>query len=194
MALITKINLLDVFFLILYLRICYVAISRGFFSELVRVTGIFLAGLVAFNYYSPLAIKLGERIIFLKPQYLNFICFSLLILVGNIIAALLSKIIAVFSTKEERTFDEKIFSLLMGLVRSVFLTSLIFFIFYLSPFNKNYISQGYAYRLFKNTAPIVYLAAVNFYSKFKPAILPNEEVKRYYDIKTVLSGSDKKGN
>ncbi|MCX5712528.1 MAG: CvpA family protein [Candidatus Omnitrophica bacterium] len=85
-------NWLDVFVLILMIRVVYVATTRGFISELFKLIGVLVAIYLSFHYYTLLAdfirskLPVDER---MPLQFLDFICFVALAGIGYSIFAII---------------------------------------------------------------------------------------------------------
>lgn len=185
MEIISRLKLIDFFFLLLCLRIIYTAVSGGILIEIFRILGLFFGSIFAFHYYPFLAAKienslslpLGEKVI----PYLYSFSFFFLTLGIKMVFSLLGRIVNTFFKKEKTSFKEKWFSLGLGLARTTFLSSIIIFFLFLSPFHGESFSKSFSYQAFKNIAPAIYLGSVEFYHKFNPRIKLNKEVKKYYE-------------
>lgn len=192
MQIIEKINLIDIFFLIVGLRIIYIAASGGIIKEIFKITGSLGGAFLAFHYYSPFASMIGEKIPFLNEQYIGFLPFFFIFSVLVIFFSFLGKLINLFLKREELSLEEKSVALFAGIFRFIFFTSVVIFGLSLLPVDKKYYQGSFSYRMFKNVAPGIYLGTVEFYSKFNQKAVVNEEVKKYYEVKESLSGSSAK--
>lgn len=198
MEIIEKLELIDLFFLILCLRISYIAVSGGILKEILKILGLLCGSILAFHYYPFLAIRIEDKFLFLsflrqKERSFCFVSYLLIFVATLIVISLLRGIVIYFFKKEKISIKEKLSSLFAGLLRFVFLASIIIFFFYLTSLHPKYYSNSVSYRVFKNIAPQTYLVFFKFYNKFDSQIKINKEVEEYYETKKFLSGSNKKG-
>ncbi len=143
-----QINWVDIFVLILVVRICFIAAKCGFPIELFKFMGTIAAIYFSFHYFVILSdyinnwLALGER---LPLEFLQFIVFVLLAISGYAAFILLRSILYRFLKMEAVSALNKWGSLILGITRGVFLSSLIIFAMFIS-------SIGY----FKNSAKASY--------------------------------------
>jgi len=186
--------IIDIFFLILCLRIIYIAVSRGIVSEGFKLIGTLLGGLCAFRWYKFLDTYTG-RVPFLNRQYLDFISFLAIFLSIHAIISLIRFIITSLFKRKEIPVKERWISLFVGMVRAVFLSSVFVFMMHLSSPNPQYLTQSKSTRIFKNIAPKIYLVVARTMSGASgEESLTNKEVREYYETATFLSGDNPKGN
>lgn len=186
-------GLIDLIFLILWLRITYEAASKGIFVEIFKILALFINSVLTFQFYSLLAGKISNKIPFLTEGYVKALTAILLFVVIGIIFGLIIKIIAALFKREEISFAEKMGALVFGFLRTIFLASVLVFFLYLFPAQPHFIN-GYTSKIFKNVAPKVYLMTAGIYSKLSPQLAINTEVQRIYEIKDDLPGDNQKGN
>jgi len=174
---------IDLFFLILCLRIIYVSVSKGVLQENFKVVGIFISSFFAFQYFSLLTNNINSKISFLNPKYLYFISFLLIFLGIGIVFNLLWLIISLLFKQEQKEIGQpqKWLGFFLGSFRAFFLSSIIIFLLYLSPLNSQYFNDTISYRVFKNIAPKIYQLFFKFYSKFNTEARLNKEVEEYYE-------------
>lgn len=187
-------GLIDLFFLIICLRIFYISISRGFLSESFKILGLLSGSFFAFQYYFFIGGILSKRIPFLHPESFYFIAFLLILLGIGIIFSFLRIIVTFLFKKKERSFTEKGLSFLIGGLRASFFISVIIFLLHLLPFNSLYFRHTLSYDIFKNIAPKFYLVSFNLYKKIIPIATLNKEVEEYYGTKKTLSRDNKERN
>jgi len=165
-------NWVDIFFVIILIRTCYVAVKNGFPAELFRLLGIILAIYLSLHYY----INFSDYIIGyagaknLPPEYLTFISFVVLVILGYLIFTLLGKVFSRFIKMEAIPNLNRWGSLILGIARSFLLVSLLIFIFVIAPtgYFRNSVNNSYSgKRLFK-IAPAAYTWLWNsIMSKFR---------------------------
>jgi len=185
---------IDLIFLILCLRVVYIAISRGIVSESFKLVGLLLGSFFAFHYYFLLANKISDTIPFLSREY--FLLFSfLLILLGIRLIFTLSRLIVTFFFKKDQVyFKKRVVLLFLGAFRASLIGSIVFFSLYLSPLDSRHFCHSISYSIFKNVGPKIYLIAFKGYDKISPKILVNKEIKEYYEAEKPLPGNSKKGH
>ncbi|UCC95168.1 MAG: CvpA family protein [Candidatus Omnitrophota bacterium] len=192
MEAIKRVGLIDFLFLLLVLRIGYIAVSKGVTAEIFKTLGISIGSFFAFQYYPSLAEQINKKVIILNKAYLDAISF-LLIFIGIVgIFSLLRRMVAFLVHKKEISLQERRVSLCVGILRYAFFSSAMIFFLYLSPLNPEHFEKSISFKLFKNIAPKMYLTGMSFYNKFEPAIVTNKEVKKYYEAKESLSRIRKK--
>jgi uncharacterized membrane protein required for colicin V production len=193
MGIFSGFGLIDIFFIILCLRITYEAVSKGIFVEIFKILALFINSIFTFQFYSFFAGKISEKISFLDQNYVKAITAVLMFFIIGIVFGLLVKIIDALFKKKEIIFAEKMAAMVLGFVRLAFLTSMLVFFLHLFPAAPQFIS-GYTSRIFRPIAPKTYLVLAEGFNKIIPAFTVNTEVKSIYEAKSDLSGSNQKGN
>jgi len=175
-------NWVDILFVILLIRICYVAIKNGFPVELFKFLGTVSAVYLSLHYYiifpDYIVGRIGAKNIPL--EYLTFFSFVGLAILGYLIFILLSKVFSRFIQLEAVPNLNKWGSFILGIIRSFLLVSLIIFIFVIAPtaYFINSVNNSYSgKRLFK-IAPTTYtwlwdsiMSKFRTQEKFNDAIL-----------------------
>jgi membrane protein required for colicin V production len=153
-------NWVDILFVILLLRTCYIAVKNGFPSEFFRLLGIILATYLSLHYYINFSDYInsftGKKNA--PPEYLTLITFLVLVVAGYLLFALLGRLVSRFIQLEAVPVLNKWGSFILAIVRSFLLVSLIIFIFVIAPgtYFKNSVANSYSgKRLFK-IAPATY--------------------------------------
>lgn len=182
---------IDLFFLILCLRVIYISISRGILREGFKVLSFFLGSFFAFHYYTSLSGIISANAPFLNREYFLFISFLLIFLGITLIFAILRLIVTFFFKKGDKRLSERVLLFVIGAFRASLLASVIIFSLHLSPLDSKYFCHSMACNLFKNVGPRIYLTTFKVYNKFNPEIILNKEVKEYYEVKKFLSRSSK---
>jgi uncharacterized membrane protein required for colicin V production len=155
-----RFNWVDILFVIILLRTCYVAVKNGFPSEFFRLLGMLLAIYLSFHYYINFSDYINSFFIKknLPPEHLTFITFAVLVVVGYLIFALLGRIVSRFIHLEAVPALNRWGSLILAIARSFLTVSLVIFIFVIAPgsYLKNSVANSYSgKRLFK-IAPATY--------------------------------------
>jgi len=153
-------NWVDVFFVILLIRICYVAIKNGFSVELFKLLGTLSAVYLSLHYYIIFSDDIVSRISekFKPLEDLTFFSFIALAVLGYLIFMLLGKVFSRFIQMEAVPNLNKWGSLILSIMRGFLLVSLIIFVFVIAPWGyfRNSVNDSYSgKRLFK-IAPMTY--------------------------------------
>jgi len=179
---------IDVFFLILCLRVIYSAIARGIVCEGFKIASLVASSLCALHWYGFLD-AYAERTAFLNKQYLDFISFLVIFFSIHAIFSLARLIATSLFKRKEIPIKERWVLLFVGSSRAVLLSSVILFMLHLSPLDPQYFAQGISSRIFKNIAPKFYLVALQVViGAGDGQSLINKEVQEYYETATFLSG------
>jgi len=184
--------LIDLFFLILLLRIIYIAVLKGVLRESFKVAGFLVGSLIAFQYYSIFADQVTRKISFLNKGSLCFISFLLILLSIQVVFMFLRVIVCCVHKKEEISLLERRLTFFVGTARAILTTSVVMFMMYLSPLDAKYFNESISYNAFKNIAPKVYLMSFGAYSNINKGVVLNEEVKEYYETKKSISRNNTK--
>jgi uncharacterized membrane protein required for colicin V production len=166
-------NWVDIFVVILLIRISYVAIKNGAFPELFKFLGVVLGTYLSLHYYTKLADFLKT---FVKSEVASIELFDLLsliilIVLGYIIAALLREGLMRFIKVEVLSTVNKWAALILGLLRGILVSSLLIYLFSLPVISylKKSAADSFLSRRIVKVAPSVYQGIWNnFMSKFMP--------------------------
>lgn len=186
MEVIERLGLIDFFVLILFLRIIYSAISRGFISEGVKTIGLIIGGILAFHVYPKLSIVASEKFLFLAKKQLDTIAFLIILASVTIVFSLVRKILVLLFQAKELSAPEKWISLFVGGFRFSFLASVLFFIAYTASITPAYIERSFSYRALRGIAPKAYLISCALAGRVIEAIHANKEVEEYYEAKNIV--------
>ncbi|MDD5552981.1 MAG: CvpA family protein [Candidatus Omnitrophica bacterium] len=125
---------MDIFFLIIFIRVAYVALKNGFPAELFKLLGTLFAIYLSLHYYVDLSDYLtGQVKINFLPEYLALFSFAALALFGYFSFAFLGRLLSRFMQMEAAPKLNKWGGLILGLARSFLLASLIIFSFVVIP-------------------------------------------------------------
>lgn len=153
-------NWVDIFFVIILLRTCYVAAKHGFIVELFRLLGTILAIYLSLHYY----INFSDYIIEQTPaknlpvEYPAFFSFVVLAVIGYLFFVFLGKAFSRFFHTEAASTLNRWGSLILGIARSFLFASLIMFIFVVAPvgyFRKS-VDSSYSGKYLLKVAPEAY--------------------------------------
>jgi len=156
-----QINWVDIFILILFVRVCYIAAKGGFPIELFKFIGTITAVYLSLHYYIVLSdylinwLSLGGR---MPLEFLQFIVFLLLAAGGYYIFVLLRGIFSRFIKMEAVSTLNKWGSLILGIARAIILGSLIMFMLVISSveYFKNSVKASYTGKRLFLVAPDTY--------------------------------------
>lgn len=170
---IKQFNWVDIFVIILLLRICYIAVKKGFTFESFKFLGTILAVYLALHYYTVLSDWFRGRLPATEErmplEFLDFLFFVLLALLGYGIFFLLREALSRFIKMEAVPRLNKWGGLVLGAGRGILLASLVVYVLIISSIDyfKESAQQSYlGSRLFQ-VAPSTYTAIWNnLMSKF----------------------------
>ncbi|MDD4955867.1 MAG: CvpA family protein [Candidatus Omnitrophica bacterium] len=171
-------GLIDIFFLILWLRITYEAASKGLFIEILKILALFINSVFTFQFYPFIAEKLTNKVSFLGKDLTNGITAIVLFVILAIVVGLIIKIIDALFKRKEIAFAEKIAAIILGFVRVLFLTSVLVFFLHLFSAQAGFFG-GYTSQLLKGIAPKTYLATAKGIGKVFPGFVANAEVEKF---------------
>ncbi len=178
---IKQINWIDIFVIILLVRICYIAGEHGLLLESFKFLGTLSAVYLSLHYYKGLSDSIQNSIGLEDPPTHLFNLFSVIILaiIGYGIFALLRKGFSKLVKMEAEAHLNRWGGLVLGIIRGFLFSSLIIFIFVVSDseyLNKSVISSYSGEYVFK-IAPATYSSLWNnFFSKFMPQEKLNEAI------------------
>ena len=126
--------LIDLFFLILCLRVTYISATRGILRESFKIGGLLVGALFALHYYFSLGDYISKKILFLGKDYPYLVSFLLILLSIGVVFSLSRSIVTLLfkNKKEEISAEERWVSVFMGGFRAVFLSSIVIFLLHQS--------------------------------------------------------------
>ncbi|MBN1913908.1 MAG: CvpA family protein [Candidatus Omnitrophica bacterium] len=171
MEIIKRLNWLDIFYVIVLVRIFYVTLCSEFTRELFKFLGAMLAAYLSLHYY----ISLGG--LFLKITHLSktfipfltFLSFILLAVLGYIIFIVLRNIFFRFFNIQPNPELDKWGGLILSMIRGFLILSIFSYGLAISPISyfKNSTKDSLSGRYIIRVAPFVYLGMWNILmSKF----------------------------
>ena len=187
--------LIDFVFLIVFLRVLYIAIVKGVLTEAFRLVGVFCGSVLAFHFYPPFAKTIEANFPFVGEKYFALVAFILIFLGAKTAFYLAAKIVGLLFEREDSSLAQRWVSFFMGILRCIILGSTVLYLFYISPLNPKYYN-GLAFRTLKKAAPKIYLVSAEIFKKSipEPKVEVNKEVQSYYEAEKFLSGSSEEGD
>jgi len=169
-----QINWLDIFLVILLIRICYISTRNGLPDQLFWFLGTIGAIYISLHYYVGFADFIGKRFLLteIPIEYRQTISFVLLALAGYVLFVLLQKIFSRFIKMEATPRLNKYGGIVLGVIRGFLVSGLIFFIFLMSTvvYLQHSVHTSYAGRHLSRIAPATYSWLWNnLMSKFMPS-------------------------
>ncbi|HNX81278.1 MAG TPA: CvpA family protein [Candidatus Omnitrophota bacterium] len=174
-AIVKSCNWVDVFILIILIRVCYISLKIGFVAEVFKLAGLLFSMYLACHYFTFISdlISTNVKLRYLPPlmpvEFLDFIVFVLLVFVGYGLFVLLRETLGKLIHTEAVATLNKWGGLLVGFIRGVLLASLVAFMLSITSISyfKNSTYQSYfGSRLFYVT-PVIYSGMWNgLISKF----------------------------
>ena len=185
MEVIFKAEFIDLFFLILCLRVIYISISRGLISENFKIVGILFSSFFAFQYFAFLGDVLRNKVLFLNVEYLYLASFVLIFFAIYTVFGLMRLIATLLCRKRESSIGKNWLLLFMGGFRAVFLSSVIIFVLCLSPLDSKHFRNSISFNLFSNVAPKIYFVSLGVYNLINPEAVLNPKVEEYVNLKSL---------
>lgn len=126
---ITQFNWLDVFVIIILVRICYISLRTGLSVEIFKFLGTIIAVYLSLHYYTVFSDFLrGRSSAETVPlPFLDFLSFVVLAVLGYLIFTLFRIAFYRFIKMETTPYLNKIGGLILGIGRGILLTSLVTF-------------------------------------------------------------------
>lgn len=174
-------NWIDIFAIILFIRIGYIALKNGFFVELLKLLGTILALYLSLHYYiifsDYIISRIGTKSV--DTEFVRIIAFIALAILGYLIFMLLRAVFSRFIQMEAVPTLHKWGGFILGILRGVVLLSLLIFIFVISPFSylTHSVKNAYYGKFLFKIAPTAYSNLWNgIASKFMTQEKFNESV------------------
>ena len=185
MEVIFKAEFIDLFFLILCLRVIYISISRGLISENFKIAGILFSSFFAFQYFAFLGDVLQNKVFFLNVEYLHLASFILIFFATYTVFGLVRLIVTLLCRKRESSIGKNWLLLCMGVFRAIFLSSVIIFVLCLSPLDSKHFRNSISFNLFSDVAPNIYFISLGTYNLINPEAVLNSKVEEYVNLKSL---------
>ncbi len=133
MDIITRLNWVDIFIIIIVMRISYVAFQDGLSHQIFPLIGTVVTAVIALHYYHNIAIFISYNIIKLPVKMLDFLSFVLLLIGVGLIFKVLRGISDKIINVTWHPLVERGGGMLLGFVRSCVVASVILMILALMP-------------------------------------------------------------
>jgi len=154
-----QINWIDIFVVIILLRICYISIRNGMPLEFFKLLGTLVATYLSLQYYAILVGILKEHLPKnIAVELAAFITFIILAAVGYLVLVLLRQVFFKFVKVEPIPTLNKWAGVIFGVLRGFLFLSLILFALVLSPlpYFKNSVKVSYSGKFILKIAPRTY--------------------------------------
>lgn len=157
-----QLNWVDIFVIILLLRICYIALRNGLAVEFFKLLGTLGAIYLSLHYYTALSDWITQRQFILKEkmplEFLDFLIFVLLAVLGYVIFLILREAFSRFFKMEAKARINKWGGLILGIARGFLFMSLIIFALLISSIGylKNSVVNSYSGKYLFKIAPATY--------------------------------------
>jgi len=125
---VSNLNWLDIVIIILFLRMTYSGLMKGFPTEIFKIIGILIGAIFSLNYYPALGALINSKIK-LSQELVEFNSYLVILFSGIICLALLRDIVLKFVKIEAVSSLNKWGGIFLGLVRSAIVISAIFYSF-----------------------------------------------------------------
>jgi uncharacterized membrane protein required for colicin V production len=186
MDLIAQLNFLDILFLIIAFRICFVAAKTGLATEFFKFLGVVSATYVALHYYTTLSDIIQRRFLaqFMPLEFMDFLIFLVLALLGYLGFVALRSIFDHFIKLEAAPRISKFGGVIFGLVRGFLVIGLLTYTLMIS--SVSYLSKTVKHSYFGvracSISPQTYdWLWSNIFSKFSPREKFNPTVTEVMD-------------
>lgn len=162
LSILKQFNWVDIVVVILYLRISYIAFRSGLPVEFFKLLGTILAIYFALHYYTNFSNWIDQRLPVARGkaplQFLDFLCFLILVILGYLIFVLFRSIFYRTIKMEAVPRLHKWGGLVLGLARGYLLAGLIIFMLVISTIGylKNSTSRSYLGKQLFKVAPDTY--------------------------------------
>ncbi|MFA5118347.1 MAG: CvpA family protein [Candidatus Omnitrophota bacterium] len=122
-------NWVDIVFILIFLRFCYIGLKNGFFTALFKSMGTILAIYVSLHYYTIISDFLAARVNLkvLPKEFLDFIVFVLLSSLSYLFFVGIRELLSRYLKMEAVPQLNKWGGFVVSIIRAFFLTSLVSF-------------------------------------------------------------------
>ncbi len=176
-----QLNWVDVFVVILLIRIVYISVKTGFFTELFKLLGTICAICLAYHQYIKIS-NFSERFLpFFGASGINllgFFTFLILAFLGYSIFLIIRKVLMLLIKMEPVSLLNRWGAITLGLIRGALFCSMVLFVASISNINclTNSLSRSFSAPGLIKLAPNVYLSLWNsVLFRFMNKQAPNEE-------------------
>ena len=174
-------NWIDIFIVIVIIRVCYISLATGFTIELFKLLGTIFSIYLSLHYYTVISNLIRDWLSSDKAAFgiVVPVTFVLLAILGYLVFSLLRNLIFRFIKMEAASGLNKWGGLIIGVFRSILLAGLIVFMLLVGglPYFTASIKNSYSGLRFSTIAPATYTVIWDgFASKFFPDEIFNKAV------------------
>lgn len=161
-----RFNWVDILFVTLLIRICYIGFKSSFLPEFLRALGLLAAFIFSFNGYTSLSsfLSIHTKWTGPKPDTISFLFIFVLILFAFKMLALAARIF--FGGKENVSRASKLTGFALGIGRAFLLVNLLYILFANGPFaylSKSAEERSFLGKYVAGVTPFVYKISMKFY-------------------------------
>ena len=158
-------NWVDVFVVVILIRVCWAGIKGGFLAEFFKTLGTISAIYLSLHYYIGLSDSIRERIPLknVPLDFLDFVFFIVLAITGYLLFVILRQAILKFINIQPIPKLNKWGGFSLGIIRAFLLTSLLIFMLLISTISylKKSVVNSFSGEYFSKIAPGVYSSLWN---------------------------------
>lgn len=181
LEIIRKLNWVDILILVLALRVCYTAVTRGLRIEVFKVLGAICAAYFSLHYYLALSafIQGSAALQNIERDFLEFVCFIFLAGAGYAALVIPRKVFVRAPKEVEASGIDMLGGIILGSVRAILLASIILYALAISgvDYFKKSVVESYSGTHIIKAAPAAYdYIWNNFVSKAAPKQSYNQSV------------------
>jgi len=153
-------NWVDIFVVVILIRVCWAAIKGGFLAELFKTLGTISAIYLSLHYYIVLSDSIRERISAknVPLDFLDFVFFIVLAITGYLLFVILRQAVLKFINMEPIPQLNKWGGFGLGVIRAFLLTGLLIFMLLISSISylQKSVVNSFSGEYFSKIAPGVY--------------------------------------
>ena len=160
-----KFNWVDILFVTLLIRICYIGCKNGLLPEFLRLIGLLSAFIFSFNNYTLLSDFLSGHIKWISGG-LDMVSFLFIFVAALFVFKILALFAVLFLGSDNISLSSRLMGFLLGCGRGILLIGLIWTLFVNSPFrflSVNAKERSFSGQYVSDVAPFVYKAGIEFY-------------------------------
>lgn len=180
LEIIKKLNWVDVLILVLALRVCYIAVTRGLRIEVFKVLGAIAAAYLSLHYYLALSAFIqGNAAQAIERDFFELVCFIFLAGAGYAALVIPRKVFVRPAKEGESSGIDMLGGIILGSVRAILLASIVLYALAISgvDYFKKSLIDSYSGTHIIRAAPAAYDHIWNnFISKVAPKQRYNQSV------------------
>ena len=183
MQILSRINWVDIFVLILMVRMSYVAFMDGLSHEIFPLAGSIVVFVLSLHYYKALGDMISQGMGNVGPEITYFLGFVILIVVSGFVVKFLKIIIDKIVKVQWHPVIEKFGGLFAGIVKAYIITAIVLTMMMLMPLS--YLQ--WSIRDKSLTGKYVLMAGPQIYSSFRIFLSDSSAVPKKAPVKKVPS-------